>query len=151
MRLKPNAKALRKGRYSEHGRIYLVTIVCAERARIFEHYGCARIVVRTMKTMEENARTLCFVVMPDHVHWLMQLEGVSTLSSNVQQLKSCVTKQIRKRSLFRGSVWRRGFHDRAVRKESDLREVARYIVLNPLRAGLVEKLGDYPHWDAIWL
>jgi hypothetical protein len=38
-----------------------------------------------------------------------------------------------------------------VRKEDDLRELARYIVLNPVRAELVSKLGDYPHWDAIWL
>jgi hypothetical protein len=29
--------------------------------------------------------------------------------------------------------------------------VARYIVANPLRAGLVEHLGDYPLWDAVWL
>jgi len=29
--------------------------------------------------------------------------------------------------------------------------VARYIVANPLRAGLVESVRDYPHWDAIWL
>jgi putative transposase len=29
--------------------------------------------------------------------------------------------------------------------------IARYIVANPLRAGLVERLGDYPHWDAVWL
>jgi hypothetical protein len=29
--------------------------------------------------------------------------------------------------------------------------LARYIVANPLRAGLVEHLGDYPHWDAVWL
>jgi len=28
---------------------------------------------------------------------------------------------------------------------------ARYIVANPLRAGLVERLGDYPLWDAVWL
>jgi hypothetical protein len=24
-------------------------------------------------------------------------------------------------------------------------------VANPLRAGLVERLGDYPLWDAIWV
>jgi len=29
--------------------------------------------------------------------------------------------------------------------------MARYIVMNPKRAGLVERVGDYPHWDAIWL
>jgi len=30
-------------------------------------------------------------------------------------------------------------------------ETALYIVANPLRAGLVERLGDCPHWDAVWL
>jgi hypothetical protein len=29
--------------------------------------------------------------------------------------------------------------------------MARYVVANPLRAGLVKRLGDYPLWDAIWL
>ena len=151
MKISPNSKALRKGRYSERGRIYLITIVCFDRARIFERIQCARIVVSTMRRMEGRAQTLCFVVMPDHLHWLMQLEKDSTLSSIVQKLKSCVTKQIRKQELYRGSVWRRGFHDRAIRKESNLRDVARYIVLNPIRAGLVTKIGDYSHWDAIWL
>jgi hypothetical protein len=32
-----------------------------------------------------------------------------------------------------------------------LRDIARYIIANPLRAGLAESIGDYPHWDAIWL
>jgi hypothetical protein len=25
------------------------------------------------------------------------------------------------------------------------------VVGNPLRAGLVEQLGDYPYWDCVWL
>jgi len=29
--------------------------------------------------------------------------------------------------------------------------IARYIVANPLRAGLVSRVGDYPLWDACWL
>ncbi|MFM2004374.1 MAG: hypothetical protein RLZZ09_29 [Pseudomonadota bacterium] len=29
--------------------------------------------------------------------------------------------------------------------------IARYNVVNPLRAGLVDRIGDYPHWDAAWL
>jgi hypothetical protein len=29
--------------------------------------------------------------------------------------------------------------------------MARYIVANPLRAGIAHSLADYPHWDAIWL
>ncbi|MGH8412134.1 MAG: REP-associated tyrosine transposase, partial [Pseudomonas sp.] len=38
-----------------------------------------------------------------------------------------------------------------IRRDEDLPAVARYIVANPLRAGLVEKIGDYPLWDAVWL
>ncbi len=30
-------------------------------------------------------------------------------------------------------------------------QVARNIVANPLRNGLVKSVRDYPHWDAIWL
>ena len=38
-----------------------------------------------------------------------------------------------------------------VRRDEDLRGLARYIVANPLRAQLVQRIGDYPHWDAMWL
>ena len=39
----------------------------------------------------------------------------------------------------------------AVRREEDLKMIARYIVTNPIRAGLVQKVGDYPLWDATWI
>ena len=35
--------------------------------------------------------------------------------------------------------------------EDDLFAVARYIVANPVRAGLVERIGDYPFWDSAFL
>jgi hypothetical protein len=49
------------------------------------------------------------------------------------------------------AVWQSGFHDRALRQEEELQTIARYIVANPLRAGLVKRVGDYAHWDAMWL
>ena len=33
----------------------------------------------------------------------------------------------------------------------DIQAAARYIIANPLRAGLAERAGDYPYWDCIWL
>ncbi len=48
-------------------------------------------------------------------------------------------------------VWQRGFHDHAVRREETLRDIARYIVANPLRRGLVHTVGDYSLWDAVWV
>ncbi|UZE26759.1 transposase [Pseudomonas asplenii] len=50
-----------------------------------------------------------------------------------------------------GQVWQRGFHDRLIRRDEDLPGVARYVIANPVRAGLVKRVHDYPLWDAIWV
>jgi hypothetical protein len=60
-------------------------------------------------------------------------------------VKSVVSRQLGQ------PIWQAGFHDRAMRKEENLQAFARYIVANPVRAGLVNRVGDYPHWDAMWL
>lgn len=49
------------------------------------------------------------------------------------------------------AVWQANYFDHAVRQDEDLRKMARYIVANPLRANLVEQIGDYSLWDAVWL
>ncbi|WP_155312116.1 transposase [Desulfosarcina ovata] len=49
-----------------------------------------------------------------------------------------------------GALWARAYHDHALRSDEDLKTVARYIIGNPVRAGLVERVGDYSFWDAVW-
>ncbi|HEY4530810.1 MAG TPA: hypothetical protein VIG97_10885 [Luteimonas sp.] len=50
-----------------------------------------------------------------------------------------------------GGPWQPGFHDRALRAEEDLLAVARYVVANPIRAGLCRGFGAWPYWDAVWI
>jgi REP element-mobilizing transposase RayT len=142
-----HARDLRKGRYSEPGRLYVVTAVTRHREPVFEDLLAARILVRTLRREQEMARaqTLAFVVMPDHIHWLLRLGEGAALSSVVRAVKAVSAHRLGR------AVWQDGFHDRAIRREEDLAAVARYIVANPLRARLVERIGDYPHWDAVWL
>lgn len=49
-----------------------------------------------------------------------------------------------------GRLWMPGYHDRALRGEEDALGVARYILWNPVRAGLVADPHDYPYWGAVW-
>ncbi|WP_019592482.1 transposase [Thioalkalivibrio sp. ALRh] len=147
---KARSHRLRFGRVSEHGRIYLVTAVCADRKAWFSKFEHGRCCVRAMRELEGEANTLCFVVMPDHMHWMMQLEA-GTLSRVVQKVKGSTTRRIGQLSGRPCKVWQPGFHDRALRREEELQAVARYVVANPLRAGLVSNLRHYPLWDAIWL
>jgi len=88
--------------------------------------------------------------MPDHLHWLVELSDVD-LSRLVLRVKSCSAIALNRALGQCGRLWQKGFHDHALRKDEDLRAVARYVVANPLRAGLVDSVGDYPHWDAPWL
>jgi len=48
-------------------------------------------------------------------------------------------------------VWNRGFFDRELRSGEDERSAARYMICNPLRAGLVNNVLAYPYWNCVWL
>ena len=87
----------------------------------------------------------CYVVMPDHCHWLFSLKDQYSLAQTVRMFKG-------KCSRYVGiNLWQKGFHDHALRSDSELLPMARYVIANPLRAGLVERVGDYPYWNAVWL
>lgn len=94
---------------------------------------------------------LAWVLMPDHVHWLIRLGEVDALASVVNRLKSASARGANRALCRSGPLWARSFHDHTLRAEEDLRRSARYAIANPVRAGLVERAGDYPFWNAAWL
>ena len=142
---------LRIGRFSEAGRPYLVTIACHERRRVFDCLDAGRCFARAVGCVDEDVETWCWVAMPDHVHWLMAPKESLELSRCVQKLKALTTQSLRRGGLVTGQVWQRGFHDRALRREDDLKGMARYVIANPVRAGLVGSVRDWPFWDAAWI
>ncbi|MBT9268224.1 transposase [Pseudomonas sp. MG-9] len=146
------ACGLRKGRYSEVGRVYLLTAVVEARRPVFSDWRTGRLLVEQMRAADEAGliESLAWVVMPDHLHWLVELQQGS-LAQLMCRVKSRSCRSVNLMSGSQGGLWQRGYYDRALRRDEDLKAAARYIVMNPLRAGLVQRLGDYPLWDAIWL
>jgi len=144
--------ALRQGRFAEPGRAYLLTTVTHGREPIFHDWHLARLLIAEMRAEHDSnsLESLAWVLMPDHLHWLIVL-GDTPLQTLMQRIKSRSAIAINRARNSNGRVWQKGFHDHALRLEEDLPATARYIVANPLRAGLVKRLGDYPLWDAIWL
>jgi putative transposase len=151
MEVKPHGNDLRKGRYSEPNRIYLLTTVTQNRQPWFKDLQCGRMVVQSLMGEENRAETLAFVVMPDHLHWLMSLREGNTLDKVMASVKSVSSHKVNKLLQRTGKVWQEGYHDHALRKDEDVVEVARYLAANPLRAGLVKCANDYPLWDAVWV
>jgi REP element-mobilizing transposase RayT len=130
------------------GQVYLVTAVAVAREQLFADFFAARSVIYELAAAD--ADTLAYVLMPDHLHWMLGLRGTS-LSRVLQRVKSRSAIAVNRRLSRVGAVWQPGYHDRALRKDEDIRDAARYVVANPLRAGLVDDILDYPLWDAVWM
>ena len=148
----PAANRLRIGRYSEAGRIYLLTTTTHHRVPVFRDFILGRMVVNQFRCAQNlgYASSLAWVVMPDHFHWLIELRH-SSLSALMLATKSRSAREINARLGRSGRLWQKGFHDRTIRREENVQAVARYIIANPIRAGLVSRVQDYPLWDAIWV
>ncbi len=147
------AHALRTGRFSQAGQMYLVTTVTHGRIPLFTHFRLARLTIRALQASDAagSCHTLAFVLMPDHLHWLLELKD-EPLSAVVGHFKASASAAINREMASAGiKRWQSGFHDHAVRQEEDIAKLARYVVANPLRAGIAQAVGAYPHWDAVWV
>ncbi|WP_455210294.1 REP-associated tyrosine transposase [Kaarinaea lacus] len=151
---KYNGHRLRIGRYSGTHRIYHLTTTTKHRRPYFSDFQLGRMVVQALRYQHEQGKvhSLAFVVMPDHLHWLVQLGADTNLAKVMSTVKGWSTSQIRQTTNNNNhNIWQRGYFDHALRSDEDVQSVARYIVANPLRAGLVGHIGEYPLWDAVWL
>ena len=149
----PGYQRLRSGRRSEPGRAYFITTVARGREPLFADFEpAARMssLIASPSTWPAS-QLLAWVLMPDHWHGLLAIDGSLPLSTIIQRAKGRSAHGFNLFFQRRGSVWRDGYHDRALRSDDDFRAAARYLIANPLRAGLVKSVSDYPFWDAVWM
>jgi putative transposase len=99
---------------------------------------------------EEKFSILAYCFMPDHVH--LALEGRAPTSDFRRFVK--LAKQ---RSTFAlqtqfevNKVWQDGYFDRVLRYDEAVDVLVRYILENPVRAGLVARAEDYPYSGALY-
>ncbi|QII31186.1 transposase [Stenotrophomonas maltophilia] len=142
---------LRYGRYSRTGNVYSLTTATHGRAPLFADAANVAVLVDTLRFIERNAfsHSLAWVVMPDHLRWLMELQK-GTLAQCMAVLKSRSSRLLNRQPGRKGPLWQHGYHDHAVRTDESLHEKAMYILANPVRAGLAGELGEYPHAWCRW-
>jgi putative transposase len=93
--------------------------------------------------------------MPDHVHVL--IEGLEDRSDLKRFCKLAKQKTgIFHARLNGGALWQEGYYDRVLRDGEDILTIARYMLNNPVRAGLVKNPVEYPYlgsdrWSVIEL
>jgi putative transposase len=167
-------------RIYEPGMTYLITTITRHRERLFEDKNFARIAHEDIAfyARKFGMVSIAHVIMPDHMHWIMhpspkdferftreeQAKGSRSkyghaperfyLSKIMEDHKRHTSHMINEcRDTPYTEVWQEGFRDDALRTPDAIRGAVQYVILNPVKAGLVERPEDYPYlaWNANWL
>jgi len=81
--------------------------------------------------------------MPDHLHLLMGGRDRSDLREFMKDFKQVSAYNYKKE--FNETLWQRSYHEHVLRCEEAVEDIAEYILNNPVRAGLVQDLRQYPY------
>ena len=128
---------LPRGAYAVAGSTWHVTLATRKDiAPPFVDDGFGQQVIRTLTDRCTKRSTLLhlYCLMPDHIHLLVEVRGAD-LVAVMSDLKSCIAREWWQTG-GKGTPWQRGFHDRGIRDPKVFDEVMRYILENPVRAGL---------------
>jgi putative transposase len=128
---------------------YFLTF-CTDRRRCY--FTDPRIVESTALQIHQSAsregfQILAYCFMPDHLH------AVVTAQSHAADVQR-FARLAKQRSGFQFAcaggrrLWQKSYFDRTLRSDEDLAAVIRYVIENPVRAGLATVPAEYPHWGS---
>ena len=100
--------------------------------------------------IEGLTENYAYVVMPDHLHWLFSLNKITSLSDVIKRVKGRSAYVVNKLRGSSGPFWQPGYHDHALRWQENLRLIYESVLMNPVRAGLVNEPGKYPYKYSVW-
>lgn len=141
-------RQLRKGRKSIPGAYYFITVATHDRTHVLTATGVSDIIFECFNWLETEGRLKwsCIMIMPDHIHAVLQLGNKQSLSNLVYSLKRFTANQINVHLSRTGPLWQENYYDHAIRRDESLNEIIQYCYENPVRKGLVKQPKDYPHW-----
>lgn len=87
-----------------------------------------------------------YCLMPNHYHLLVRISAPN-LSVGIQRLNGFYAQSFNFHHEFSGHLFQGRFHSVQIERESHLLELARYVVLNPVRAGLCRSAGEW-RWSS---
>ena len=93
-----------------------------------------------------DVETHALVLMTNHYHLLVHDIG-ARLSRAMRHLNGVYTQRFNVRHGRDGALFRGRYRSRVVQEERYLAEIVRYIHTNPIRAGMVDRAGDY-EWSS---
>jgi putative transposase len=126
---------------------YFITICVDSRTPVFREIAHGEIVAtRFLQIATRNEfEAIAYCVMPDHFHALVGGESEqSFLEPFLNRFKQATGYWWKHDLRRRHRLWQEGYFDRILRDDDPTEGVVRYIVENPIRAGIVDDAREYP-------
>jgi putative transposase len=130
-------------RFQETGQVHFLTISCYRRRPNFEGAHACNTFVKALERVRRDYILFVYgyVVMPEHVHLLVNEPERDTLARAMQSLKQGVARRLALRA--EDSFWQARYYDFNVWSERKFVEKLRYIHRNPMKRGLVSRPEDW--------
>jgi putative transposase len=125
---------------------YFVTICTDKRRMSFtDRVAATWMTSQISHTFEaERFAVIAFCVMPDHVHLLLEgLTEDADLRAVMHNWKLRTAFTWKQRTGQR--LWQEGYYDYVLRDEDSVPGIVKYIISNPIRAGLINDVTKYPY------
>ncbi len=94
---------------------------------------------------QRGFKLFSFVLLPTHIHMLIETKPETSLSDIMHNITSSYTKYFNKKYGRQGHLFRGRFRAIIIEKESHLLKLTRYIHLNPVLVNLASSAKDYPY------
>ena len=101
-----------------------------------------------LKWNGKRYRLIAWVIMPNHVHILIEMMEEYSLSEVMHSIKSYAAHQANKILGQKGRIWAVESFDRYIRDAGHFRNTIRYIEENPVKAGLCGRAEDWEFGSA---
>jgi putative transposase len=127
-------------------RIFFATTNASMGKRVLQSERNAGLLIDVLRSLVAERRfQMCdFVIMPDHVHLLIEVCGDMTIEKAMQLIKGRFSHRLSHEFGYKGEVWQRGFTEVQVLSKQNFEAHRAYIAENPIKAGLVASREEYP-------
>jgi REP element-mobilizing transposase RayT len=124
--------------------VYHITARGNEKKTVFRKTRDRELLLDTLNHVNERYNWIChaYCLMDNHYHLLIETPD-GNLSLGMRQLNGVFTQSFNKRYHRSGHLFQGRYKAILIQKDSHLLEVSRYVVLNPLRAGIVKNPEDW--------
>ncbi|MES2995504.1 MAG: transposase [Verrucomicrobiota bacterium] len=113
-------------------------------ACVLQQSQCAEIVQSALLHFDgDRYRMLEWVIMPNHVHMMLETLPGYELAGVIKSWKSFTARRIHDAIGGSGPLWQREYFDRYIRDENHFHASRKYIHENPVKAGLVAQAEDW--------